>query len=176
MRKTLSLIAATGAMLMAGNAAAFDGGERVFVGAFGLGGGQSFTWSYLNVPNNNAIFALTFEIEYGEPVSDISYASDLRVDILTPTGMAYNIGGFDNLQNPWAFDGFGSDAPGIYSDKLFLDAWEPKGFWVFNFANDWLSDPNPNTYAIWVTFQKIPAPGSAALLGLGGLVAMRRRR
>lgn len=176
MRKTLSLIAATGAMLMAGSASAFDGGERVFAGFYSIAGGESFTWAHLNVPNNDAIFALTFEIFYGEPVSDDSYASDLRVDILTPTGGLYNIGGFDNNENPWAFDGFGSDAPGLYTDKMFLDQWEPKGWWQFVFTNDWAVDPNPNTYEIWVTFQKIPAPGSAALLGLGGLIAMRRRR
>lgn len=176
MVKTLSLMAAAGALLTAGSAYGYGNGERVFAGFYSLGGGQSATWTHLNVPNNQQIFALTFEIFYGEPVGDLSYASDLKVLVNTPTGGFYDIGGFDNPGMPWAFDGFGSDAPGLYTDKIFLNPWEPKGWWQFTFINDWAADANPNTYEIWVTFQKIPAPGSAALLGLGGLAAIRRRR
>ncbi len=175
MCKTLSLVAVAGAIWTAGSAQAFLGGERVHVGAFSLGGGQVFTWSYLNVPNNDSIVALTFEIDYID--SDLSYASDLKVLVSTPTGGFYDIGGYDFPGPiPWAFQGFVSDPSGFYVDKVYLNPWEPKGWWTFEFINDWAADTDHNFYNIWVTFQKIPAPGSLALLGMGGFAVARRRR
>lgn len=175
MRNT-SMLAVVAMSLAAGSALAFEDGERVHVGSFALGASEEFSWTYLNIPNNDMIFAVTFEIDYGEPVGDASYASDLQVWMTTPTGVLYIIGGYDFPGMPWAFQGGVSNPPGVYVDKIFLNNWEPKGWWTFMFLNDWAADPNPNTYDIWVTFQKIPSPGALALLGMGGFAVARRRR
>ena len=121
-------------------------------------------------------FSIGFD--YDETVADASWASDVQFIISDANGAVYTVGGFSNSGDAdalWSFDGSGSDGPGFYSDMFAVAI--PAGDYTLTFVNDWSTDPNPNIYNnIAGSFDKIPTPGAAGLLGLAGLAAVRRRR
>ena len=124
-----------------------------------------------------------FSMDYGEPIEDFSWASDLAIFVTTPGGTTYQIGGLSGEDIPWAFQGSGSDAPGFYSDTVdFTPIGGPfteTGLWTFTFENNSSFDSNPNPYSN-IFFNligvEVPAPGALALLGVAGLAGQRRRR
>lgn len=127
------------------------------------------------------------------------WASDTRMTITLKDHNnvvlgSHTIGGFHNLTNPWDFQGAQSSANDLYIHGLsspFGDgvadyAWKanplsqnvPVGQtwkWEFKFEQDTFL-----THAIWkgivVDLHLVPAPGSAAVLGVCALFAARRRR
>ena len=118
-----------------------------------------------------------------------SWASDAAFAIQSPITVPVQWGGYDIYvagPNPlfadfWTFDGGGSAAPGPYTD-IRMDipiGMFGSGNWNFTFGNGY-SDSTPVQYnSITVTLfglEPVPAPSSAALLGLAGLAAMKRRR
>lgn len=115
-----------------------------------------------------------------------SWASDAILfvqgpDLNTGEWGGYNLsfGGFD--EGVFSFDGPISATPGIYGDSQTVSNATPPsgaGTWFVAFANGWGSSPAVQYNNISVTLHgvNVPTPGAMALLGLGGLVATRRRR
>jgi len=140
-----------------------------------LAGGESVSVAII-LPVDATGFSIGFD--YDEPVADASWASDVQFIISDAGGAVYTVGGFTNAGDAdmgWAFDGSGSTNPGFYSDSFTVAI--PAGDYTLTFVNDWATDPNPNVYSnIAGSFDKIPTPGAAGLLGLAGLAAVRRRR
>lgn len=115
-----------------------------------------------------------------------SWASDAILYVEGPDtnsgewgGFNLSFGGFD--EGVFSFDGSISAPPGIYADTQAVSNATPPsgaGTWFIAFANGWGSSPAVQYNNISVTLHgvNVPTPGAMALLGLGGLVATRRRR
>lgn len=118
-----------------------------------------------------------------------SWASDAALIVIPPAGSGGSQwGGFNTLFGPgtvfqsyWTYDGAGSAPAGIYTDT------QPNtnagltgaGSWTIAWGNGWSTSPAVQYNNITVTLHGVdvvPAPGAAALLGLGGLLVARRRR
>lgn len=82
-----------------------------------------------------------------------------------PAGAVWVAGGDDNED-----DGFG----GPFGDPLYSFNAASSG-WYTVVVGNFLGDGS-GEYQIVVTGQTVPAPGAAAILGLGGLMVTRRRR
>lgn len=116
-----------------------------------------------------------------------SWASDAALAIQSPITNPVQWGGYDTLVagpssvfvDDWIF--IGESTPGPYSDIRFdvPIGLFGTGTWNVTFGNGW-GDSTPVQYnSVTVTLmglQAVPAPGAAALLGIAGMVAMRRRR
>jgi uncharacterized repeat protein (TIGR01451 family) len=74
-----------------------------------------------------------------------TYASDLRMDVVGPSGSTFAVGGFnDAAPVPWDFQGSGSTADGTYTsshelifDSLLGEYTADAGDWSFSFRHDW---------------------------------------
>lgn len=144
-----------------------------------LGAGQSVQFDLLLVDNPKGVVGFKFEFDYFEPFSDASFASDLQLQLMSPLGDTFIVGGFDNVAAANALWSFTGPDPGNFMDEFF--PWKedprPKGPWTLSLTNDWAADPFPNEYNnMTITFYKIPEPATLVLLALGGLIGRRRRR
>jgi hypothetical protein len=118
-----------------------------------------------------------------------SWASDAALCIQSPITVPVQWGGYDIFvagPNPifvdyWSFDGSGSAAPGPYTD-IRTDipvGMFGTGSWNVTFGNGWGASTPVQYNSITVTLlglQPVPAPASAAILGLAALPLARRRR
>lgn len=116
-----------------------------------------------------------------------TYADDLTIYLDTlplGTGGSLQVGGFSNLAalERHAWPNGASDAPGTTSIGTVIlttpidMAITTDTVWI---GNGYGASGTSGTWSGSLTLHgvtEIPAPGSAALLGLGGLVALRRRR
>jgi hypothetical protein len=132
-----------------------------------------------NVAQNVAVTGFSFSGTCSFLASIGSWASDTRLTISAPGGASATIGGYDNQASStflWAFQGGASSAPGNYTSGPHNMAFgNANGNWTLKFENDWnFSGSQIDWQNVHVTL--IPAPGAMALLGLGGLLAGRRRR
>ena len=159
-------------------------------GDFILNGGDSYNTGGVMAPGALTMFTISFD--YSEVVADASWASDLLVTFVDPSGDVFSIGGFDNETNPsWDFAGSGSTNDGFYSQTfdssspLWGTTFGEAGSYSLLATNDWGNDPNANTYSSFTvdyTFAdppSVPEPSMLALLTVGviGLgVGLRRRR
>lgn len=149
------------------------------LGSVTLSGGESAQFDLLLKDNPMEVIGFKFEFDYFEPMPDASFASNLRLEIMSPLGNSFIVGGFDNIGDADDLWGFTGPDSGNYMDEFF--PWkfkpQPKGDWTLGLTNDWSADPFPNEYNnMIITFYKIPAPGTLVLLALGGLIGRRRRR
>lgn len=144
-----------------------------------LAGGQSVSLTFSNL--SGTLTGFSIEFNFNPLQSTGSWASDAAFVLSDGTQWGgFNVLFGSQFQAFWGFDGPGSAAAGFYTDTRF-DA-QPLVYnsgtdYTFTFGNGW-NAAGPVAYSdICVTlFGVVPAPGAMALLGLGGLVGMRRRR
>jgi hypothetical protein len=112
-----------------------------------------------------------------------SWQADMRLTIIAPNMATFDIGGFSSGLPSWSASTTGPSVPGNTASPGPLDAsadfafGNVAGAWTVRLSNGWPSAAVTDTLQ-WdnVVITLIPAPGAAALLGMGGLVALRRRR
>lgn len=124
----------------------------------------------------------SFEFDFAETPNDASWASDLQLCLTPPSGTQVCYGGFGGDAPAslalWPFDGPPSDAAGHYSASFSPAAWAggtAAGDWAVTVENDWDTDPG-NTHFNNMVLTLTPEPTTLGLLGLGGLLLIRRRR
>ena len=111
-----------------------------------------------------------------------TWASDTRLSVRIDGTEQFNIGGLVGRDNDWDFQGSGSTNDGPYASGPHLFAKDNPidagAMWTFAFFHNWNSaSAAPISWEnVTITLHRVPAPGAMALLGLGGLVAGRRRR
>ncbi|TVQ30192.1 MAG: hypothetical protein EA370_13915, partial [Wenzhouxiangella sp.] len=77
-----------------------------------------------------------------------SWASDLAMQITSPAGASFTVGGFLTGNPPWDFDGPGSSNDGTYVSShpdVFLPGTDLDGTWELSFLNSW-DDGVPMTW------------------------------
>jgi hypothetical protein len=173
----------------AGNASA---GESVLVtdwfelGTVVLGAGDSIEALVEMAKEPNGVIGFQVRFDYDEAVPDASWASDVQVEVTVVDGPSFMVGGLSNLpaaDKDWSFQGPPSNEPGTYGDsdddiqRPWTDAPLMGPDFNVRFTNDWLGDPNANTYSnIEIRFFLVPGPGPLGALGLAALMGCRRRR
>ena len=133
--------------------------------------------------NPNDIVGFTFSGTASGVTGNGTWASDTRLLVSRGGVQVFDVGGLVGpppRANDWAFQGAGSTNDGFYSSQhFFANAFPKDGTeWTLTFFHDWrsgLAAPITWTDATF-TIHKIPTPGAAALLGLAGVAASRRRR
>jgi len=142
-----------------------------------LAAGESASYQIDVADNNNEILGFGFAGTVTGISGTAAWASDTRLDVGSPAGTAFGVGGFDNpAPNGWAFDGSASTNDGFYSDEFTAFAGEMKGgVWSITLTNDWVGAPVITWDFEVYLIKKIPAPAGLALLGLAGLAGRRRR-
>lgn len=128
-----------------------------------------------------------------------SWASDIDLTLMSPGGMMFDItsdngsgvllgdggsllagvGRYEFVpaagNGTWNDFGFGDSAPaGTYDAEAWVDGPFAAGTWSIFLADD--AGGDDGAVGSVVVNYTIPAPGALALLGLGGLAAVRRRR
>jgi MYXO-CTERM domain-containing protein len=144
-----------------------------------LSGGQSVSLTLNNL--SGTLTGFSIEFTFNPSPGSGAWASDAAFVLSDGTQWGgFNVLFGSQFQALWSFDGPGSAAAGTYTDTR-SDApplvYNPGTSYTFIFGNGF-SFSGPVDYSnICVTlFGVVPAPGAVALLGLGGLVGMRRRR
>ena len=185
MKKSVVLSAIAGGMAVAGAASADFIYDLGMIGPINSApnGGVTVNVFHIDVPAGLNIIGFAFEGFYDEdPTPSASWASDTLLVIETPGGLTLSVGGITTPSDiDWDFQGGGSTDPGFYDHMTMgwsLGPVNPQGVWTLTFTNDWNST---SASAIsWddaiFTLIEVPAPGAAALLGLAGLLGVRRRR
>ncbi len=161
-----------------GTALLSGGSTAVIFSGFGTGTATSFIYHF----------------GYSEPIGDSSWASDMQITLTAPNLNSVSIAGFDNLGGLQpSYDGPGSNAPGVYGSNFDISSFNlaGAGTWTVTITNDWGQDPNPNLiggaigsalaeelnpFMGTIEGVNVPAPGAAAIFGLAGLIAVRRKR
>lgn len=145
----------------------------------------SFT---VDLSGSQPVIGVTFSGFFDEVFANTdAFASDLRLDILAPSGAMFSVGGFgaEGAPNPWEFQGGMSASTGVYSSThwrteaggtLFGPGETVGGEWTFMFSNTFGTQTGHDWSDVSVTFHTIPTPGSLGLVGTAGLISMLRRR
>jgi len=181
MRKTMALAGVAGVALT--GAASGQTMDIIDLSGVGVDGG--------------APTVIEFFQERGGPLVDIgfdlgvlhngaSWGSETRIVIEHESGFMLTADGSDdNFADTGPDDvifGWGDDSGQFFfTDQIDLRGQldDTQGLWTITFFDEFDDGPNPDHQYLdgsRIIIKKIPAPASAALLGLGGLVAARRRR
>ncbi len=159
--------------------------------SFQLGPDDSATESTsftVNLSGGQPVIGMTFSGFFDEIFANTdAYASDMRLDVLAPSGASFSVGGFgaEGAPNSWEFQGGMSASAGFYSSThwqtgagglMFAPGESIGGEWTFILSNTFGTQTRHDWSDVSVTFHSIPAPGSLGLIGTAGLVTMMRRR
>lgn len=174
------LVAVAGlAMAGAANAQVFNFGNTGVLAGFNAAATQNF-----NVASGGSITGFTITADM-QTAGGGSWQSDMKLEITAPGGAVFSVGPtFGNTTNTaWnQLGGTGAVPPnttaaGPLSMSFPFAFGSATGNWTVRLSNGWTGALAPDTVS-WnnVVITLVPTPASAALLGLGGLVALRRRR
>lgn len=151
---------------------------------FTLEDGETASFS-VNLTGQNTVVGFSFAGVWAGGGG--AWASDTIMTITAPDSTQISRGGFPapGGDQDWDFQGGVSSGDGMYShgfgstfgdgdaDLAFAGGVSGNGTWTFEFEQTW-------GVATWkgvsIVLHQIPAPGALALLGLAGLVGVRRRR
>ena len=141
------------------------------VGSFNVTPGSPIALQF-NAPGGN-YSDFIFEGDYLDQADPFAYPSDLKINFTSPGGQTYSIGGYDSVVNQWSFQN--QTEAGHYMHNGSFGFSDPlSGNWTVELVNDFSFNVGLDWQNVTITF--IPAPGAAAVMGMGGLLAMRRRR
>jgi len=154
---------------------AFGQGE-FHTGAYTLASPGMLTFTFTKDAPGQTIEGFSIWVDYVGDGGN-TWASDTNAMITTPDGQSVGIGGFGSPADlDYDYQGSGSADPGVYHSGPhfgYIDGGPASGTYTLKLTQDF-------GVGIFNDFQvnilRVPAPGAAALLGLGGLVALRRRR
>ncbi len=102
-----------------------------------------------------------------------TWASDLQLSVIPPSGAGYIVGGYQTGNPPWDFDGSGSNSDGSYSSEHIIeqpfgaDGVSDAGSWQFDFVHTF-NDPM-NWSNVVVTLHKQTPPACADPQGVAWL-------
>ena len=182
MKKTLATVAV---LAFAGAASA----DTMYVDLTGF---QSFTGYDIGGLNSEVFMNLGIgteivNVEFVDiqiEVSNGSYASEFTVSLNATDGVS--LGGFWDSTIPGAPDDnldFGPvsapfDNPGVFGTGPFTMDFDDLQITVYEGFNDAGDDLDATVVGggILITYNPVPTPGAAGLLGLAGIAAVRRRR
>lgn len=137
--------------------------------------GDNFPTLTHNFGSAGTVIDVSFEVN--ATMTSPSWSSELQIAIDTTDDASFDgdidMSAWGGVDNSAPFAGFGTlAASSVSSDGLvFLTLYES--------FNDGVPNPDAvygNGSTVTVRYQLVPAPGAAALLGLGGFAAFRRRR
>ena len=141
----------------------------------------------VNQTDHGALSSINFDLTVDVGATNASWGSEVHIDL------THNASGFH-----FSADGSELNFADLGPDDLSFGWGNSGGIFTFSGGVD-LSDAGPSdTFGTWtvtlsdefdasgidhtylqgstITINKVPAPGALALLGLGGVAAMRRRR
>ena len=168
MRQAVTVLAVAGAASVAFGQASFSTGAQTFTGVH--------TFTFQKDDNGTTIEGFSIWVDYiGDGGG--TWASDTNAMITAPDGQSVSIGGFGSPADlDYDYQGSVSADPGIYMSGPhfgWIDGGNAGGTYTLKITQDF-GVGFFNDFTVHIL--RVPAPGAAALLGLGGLVAMRRRR
>ena len=174
------------AAVLAAAAGVANADVTVNLGSLTLSGLQTGSVSLPGHSGTLTGMAISFDFQPSALALNDSWASDAILFVQGPDtntgewgGFNASFGGFD--EGVFSFNGSISAPPGVYSDAQSVSNPTPpsgSGAWTVAFANGYTTSESVTYNNIVVTLfgVTVPTPGAMALLGLGGLVATRRRR
>jgi hypothetical protein len=181
--KTMNRIAVLATIL---GAAAAANAQLINYGPTGPLGGNAFNEKTFPLSGSGQITGFTISVDMLEAGSGGSWQSDMMLTIVAPDMSTFNIGGYSTAGFiPWnsaTAGGTGTFPAGTGSAGSFMASYpfnfgDVNGTWTVTLKNDW-DFTGAGNMLDWNNIQitLIPAPGSLALLGVGGLMVARRRR
>lgn len=120
------------------------------VDPFGPLGGSETVATQAAIPGSpQRVVGLSFEGTVSGISGNDSWASDLRLVLTGPGGAVYEVGGADNLVNPWSFQGSRSTEDGTYSDTQLgtFEYAQLGGTWTLEFSNDFGQSPETMSWS-----------------------------
>ncbi len=186
---TMNTRFACAALAVAGLASAAGADVVLNMGNANLAGGEQVV-QFQELSGTLLGFVISYDFEPDAAAqTNGSWASDASMVIQSPITNPVQWGGYDLLMggastvfvSDWSFIGSGSAFPGPYTDirgDIPIGMFGT-GTWGFAFGNGWSDSTAVQYNSITVTLvglQAVPAPGSAALLGMAGVMMGRRRR
>lgn len=177
--KFASFAAAAALMTVAGAASAqvFNFGSTGPLDGFGAQASQVFNYA------GGAVSGFHLSATMLDTVG-FAYNSDMQLTITGPSGSFVVGPTFGNPGGAWGALGTGTPPPdGSAGGQLEMDfvtaGLDGPGQYTVTFMNGYTFNAVGDTIQwdnVVITLAEVPAPGSVALLGLGGLIATRRRR
>jgi subtilisin family serine protease len=114
--------------------------------------------------SSGTVVGFSFEGTVVGASSGSNWASDLRLVITSPEGASFDVGGYEDTENEWAFQGQGSANDGTYTSQH-VPAFGPQGTsdegsWQLSFFHDWESDSaeTMDWSDVTITLHKQPLP------------------
>lgn len=174
-------------------------GERVFAAEFGIGPGvgdePGFFMTEGTLPGGSSLgFNIRAALRrWDSGLSTGNFIADETLTIESPSGTeSATTPAADLLVNGWSFTVPGSgdfdDHPNFYvngrtTERVYIlelelktDAGYSNSAPIWLVINDGASEEDHDAAIEWVEENLVPAPGSAAMIGIGGLLLARRRR
>ena len=170
MRQALTVLAVAGVASSAFAQGSFS------TGPFSLASPNMLTFTFEKDAPGQVVDGFSIWVDYVGDGGN-TWASDTNAVITAPDGQSVAIGGFGSPSDlDYDYQGSISAGPGVYMSGPhfgWIDGGAASGTYTVKLTQDFgVGVFNDFT----VHIGRVPAPGAAALLGLGGLVAVRRRR
>lgn len=145
---------------------------------FTLSGGDSTVRNFeCLAADAGDVIAFSFRGTVSGISGNLSFASDLRLQLSGPSSSSYDVGGFDNLVNEWPFQGEQSTGDGAYrsSHITVLDSngdgtSSCEGTWSATFTNDWSRSGAVSWSDVAIVLHKVAPAGALCADGLDSLV------
>ena len=195
MLKTISVVAAAGVASAASASITFD--------LSGVSIDAATVTSFTQMAGGPAVASIEWDLGYGPAAGSLSWTEELAIELIAPgaTGSGFGPGagngdadgtihfgstpvsGFNaarNINPDIELGGTATTGAPLFSagTSTLLAGQAGAGTWTLNISEIFDDTGIDGTFTdgSFITVNFVPAPGAAALFGLGGLAAARRRR